>query len=78
MPEISEIEFSLLSPTQIRKMSVVEITKPELYDADGYPVEHGVVDPRMGVVDPGVTCRTCGLRMGELSLIHISEPTRPY
>ena len=65
MPEVSEIEFSLLSPTQIRKMSVVEITKHELYDADGYPVEHGVVDPRMGVVDPGVTCRTCGLRIGE-------------
>ena len=65
MHKIGEVEFSLLSPAQIRKLSVVEITRPELYDADGYPVEHGIVDSRMGVVDPGVTCRTCGYRLGE-------------
>ena len=65
MYKISEVEFSLLSPAQIRKLSVVEITRPELYDADGYPVEHGIVDPRMGVIDPGVACRTCGYRIGE-------------
>ncbi len=62
---VEKVEFSLLSPAQIRKISVVEITRPELYDADGYPVEHGIVDPRMGVVDPGVRCRTCGGRLGE-------------
>ncbi|HIE41147.1 MAG TPA: DNA-directed RNA polymerase subunit A' [Candidatus Aenigmarchaeota archaeon] len=65
MPEFSGIEFSLLSPAQVRKLSVVEVIRPELYDADGYPVEQGVVDPRMGVVDPGITCRTCGQRIGE-------------
>ncbi|MGC9310441.1 MAG: DNA-directed RNA polymerase subunit A', partial [Candidatus Aenigmatarchaeota archaeon] len=65
MPRVSQIEFSILSPTQIRKLSCVEITRPELYDADGYPVEHGIVDPRMGVVDPGVICRTCGARLGD-------------
>ena len=65
MPKVSQVEFSVLSPTQIKKLSCVEITRPELYDADGYPVERGIVDPRMGVVDPGVVCRTCGLRLGD-------------
>ncbi len=65
MHKISGVEFSLLSPKQIKKLSVVEIIRPELYDADGYPVEHGIVDPRMGVIDPGVKCRTCGYRIGE-------------
>ncbi|MBN2094765.1 MAG: DNA-directed RNA polymerase subunit A' [Candidatus Aenigmarchaeota archaeon] len=65
MPRVTQAEFSILSPTQIKKLSCVEITRPELYDADGYPVEHGIVDPRMGVVDPGVVCRTCGSRLGD-------------
>ena len=65
MAVVDSLEFSLLSPTQIKKMSVVEVTRAELYDADGYAVEHGVVDPRMGVVDPGIRCRTCGQRVGD-------------
>ena len=65
MTRVKQVEFTILSPMQIKKLSCVEITRPELYDADGYPVERGIVDPRMGVVDPGVVCRTCGSRLGE-------------
>ncbi|HIQ50127.1 MAG TPA: DNA-directed RNA polymerase subunit A' [Nanoarchaeota archaeon] len=62
---IESIEFKLLSPQMIKKMSAAEITKTELYDADGFPVEGGLMDPRLGVIDPGLRCRTCGGRMGE-------------
>ncbi len=62
---IESIEFKLLSPQMIKKMSAVEITRTELYDADGFPVEGGLMDPRLGVIDPGLRCRTCGGRMGE-------------
>ena len=62
---IENIEFKLLSPQMIKKMSVVEITRTELYDADGFPVEGGLMDPRLGVIDPGLRCRTCGGKMGE-------------
>ncbi len=65
MDVIGAIEFRLLSPEVIKKISVVEITKPELYDNDGFPVEGGVMDPRLGVIDPGLRCRTCGGRIGE-------------
>jgi len=62
---IESIEFRLLSPQLIKKMSAAEITRTELYDADGFPVEGGLMDPRLGVIDPGLRCRTCGKRMGD-------------
>ena len=61
---IDSIDFGLLSPQMIKKLSVVEIVKPELYDNDGFPLEGGVMDPRLGVIDPGLKCRTCGKAMG--------------
>ncbi len=62
---INSIEFKIFSPEMIKKMSAVEITRPELYDNDGFPVEGGVMDPRLGVIDPGTRCRTCGNLMGD-------------
>jgi len=61
---ISSINFGLLSPSMVKKMSAVEIGKAELYDNDGFPLEGGVMDPRLGVIDPGLRCRTCGKGMG--------------
>ncbi len=64
MPKIERIEFSVLSPEMIKKMAVARITKTELYDSEGYPIEGGLLDPRLGVVDPGIRCRTCGAKAG--------------
>jgi len=61
---IDSIGFGLLSPQFIKKMSSTEITKAELYDNDGFPLEGGVMDPKLGVIDPGLKCRTCGKSMG--------------
>jgi DNA-directed RNA polymerase subunit A' len=62
---VDKIEFGVIDPEMIRKMSVAKITKTELYDQEGYPIEGGLMDPRLGVVDPGVRCRTCGGSVGE-------------
>ncbi len=62
--KIDEIEFGLLSPEDIRKMSVAQIVVADTYDEDGYPIESGIMDPRLGVIDPGQRCRTCGNRVG--------------
>jgi DNA-directed RNA polymerase subunit A' len=61
---IDSIEFGLLSPEDIRKMSVAQIVVADTYDEDGYPIESGIMDPRLGVIDPGQRCRTCGNRVG--------------
>jgi len=63
--KVAEIEFSLFSPEQIKKSSVAKIVTPELYDIDGYPVDGGLMDLRLGAIDPGVRCRTCGGRLKE-------------
>ena len=62
---VDKIEFGIISPELIKKMSVAKLTKTELYDQEGYPIEGGLMDPRLGVVDPGVRCRTCGGTVGE-------------
>ncbi len=63
--KISELALSLLSPEMVKNMARVRIITSELYDADGYPVEGGVMDPRLGVIDPGLQCRTCGGGIGD-------------
>ena len=63
--EISEIDFGLMSPEDIRKMSVTKIMTPDTYDEDGYPIENGLMDPRLGVIDPSLKCKTCGSKGGE-------------
>ena len=63
--DVRAIAFGLLSPTMIKEMATVEITKPELYDADGFPVEGGLADLRLGVIDPGMRCKVCGGRIRE-------------
>ncbi len=57
---IDRIDFGLLSPENIRKMSVTKIVTADTYDEDGYPIESGLMDLRLGVIDPGLRCRTCG------------------
>lgn len=63
--KVSEIDFGLMSPETIRKMSVTKIVTPDTYDEDGYPIEAGLMDPRLGVIDPGLKCRTCGSKGGD-------------
>jgi DNA-directed RNA polymerase subunit A' len=58
--KIDALEFGIMSPKMIQKMSAVAITSSELYDIDGFPVDGGLSDLRMGVIDPGLTCKTCG------------------
>jgi len=58
--KIKSIDFELLSPDRLRKMSTVRIVTPDTYDDDGYPIEGGLMDPKLGVIDPGLRCKTCG------------------
>ncbi len=58
--KIKGLRFSLLNPDTIKKISSAKVVSPELYDVDGYPVDGGLMDLRLGAIDPGVKCRTCG------------------
>ena len=58
--KIIGIQFSILSPEEIRKLSVAEITSRDTY-INNKPVINGLFDPRMGVLEPGLICPTDGL-----------------
>ena len=57
--KIIGIQFSILSPDEIRKGSVAEITNRDTY-INNKPVVGGLFDPRMGVLEPGLICPTDG------------------
>ena len=63
--QIKAIKFGLLSPDVIRRMSVTTIITADTYDEDGWPIEGGLMDRRLGVIEPGQRCATCGNRVGE-------------
>lgn len=58
--KIVGIQFSILSPEEIRKGSVAEITSRDTY-INNKPIIGGLFDPRMGVLEPGLICPTDGL-----------------
>ena len=58
--EIGGIQFGLMDPETYRDMSATKVITADTYDDDGYPIDMGLMDPRLGVIDPGLECRTCG------------------
>ena len=58
--KIIGIQFSILSPEEILKGSVAEITKRDTY-TNNRPCPRGLFDPCMGVLEPGLICPTDGL-----------------
>ena len=53
------LQFSLLSPDEIRKGSVANITSRDTY-VGNKPVIGGIFDPRMGILEAGLICPTDG------------------
>ncbi|MDD1706787.1 MAG: DNA-directed RNA polymerase subunit A' [Methanoregulaceae archaeon] len=62
---IGKIEFGLLSPKEIRTMSVRKIIWADTYDDDGFPYPQGLMDLHLGVIDPGLRCKTCDQKASE-------------
>jgi len=78
MKKIGSIDFAIISPELVRKMSGIEIKTPETYDKDGYPMEGGLMDSHLGVINPGIKCKTCGQGMrtcpGHFGHIEMERP----
>jgi len=59
--DIVAVQFSVLSPKEIKRRSVVHVTQTHLYEPNGDAVIGGLFDPRMGVIDHGKICPTDGM-----------------
>jgi DNA-directed RNA polymerase subunit A' len=57
---IDSIKFGLLPPDEVRKLSAVEIQTSDTYDEDGAPIAGGLMDHRLGTLEPRQRCATCG------------------
>ncbi|WP_129114507.1 DNA-directed RNA polymerase subunit A' [Halegenticoccus tardaugens] len=62
--ELGGLQFGLMDPETYRDMSATKVITADTYDDDGYPIDMGLMDPRLGVIDPGLECRTCGQHSG--------------
>jgi len=75
---VSRIAFSFMSPKMIKDLAKAKIVTPELYDKEGYPVDGGLMDIRLGVIDPGLRCKTDGQRikhsLGHFGYIELARP----
>ena len=75
---ISGVQFGVLSPEEIVRRSVVNITETTLYDSSGEPKFGGLFDPRMGVIERKKRCKTCEqtyvLCPGHFGHIELAKP----
>jgi DNA-directed RNA polymerase subunit A' len=76
--KIKGLQFAFLSPDEVRRMSAVKIITADTYDDDGYPIEMGLMDLHLGVIEPNLRCRTCGGRVnecpGHFGIIELAMP----
>jgi DNA-directed RNA polymerase II subunit RPB1 len=59
LESIVGVQFSIFSPEEIERSSVVEITSHDTYQGNE-PKIGGLFDPRMGVIEHNKTCVTHG------------------
>ena len=75
--EVKGIQFSILSPEEIKRRSVVNITKTDTYTGNE-PVIGGLFDSRMGVLEHNKICSTCEQKVvfcpGHFGHIELAKP----
>ncbi|MEZ0346498.1 MAG: DNA-directed RNA polymerase subunit A' [Infirmifilum sp.] len=75
---VAGVKFGVLSPDMIRKLAVMRVETSELYDEEGFPIPGGLMDRRLGSIEPGTVCQTCGNRAvncpGHFGYIELARP----
>ncbi|CCE87208.1 Piso0_005751 [Millerozyma farinosa CBS 7064] len=76
---VKEVQFGLLSPEEVRAISVAKIEFPETIDqTTKRPREGGLNDPRLGSIDRNFKCQTCSEDMtecpGHFGHIELAKP----
>jgi len=71
------IDFGLMDPETYRDMSATKVITADTYNDDGYPIDMGLMDPRLGVIDPGLECRTCGSPLAPVTATSATSSLRP-
>jgi DNA-directed RNA polymerase II subunit RPB1 len=62
--KVRRVQFGILSPDEIRQMSVIQIEHSETTER-GKPKPAGLSDPHLGTIDRKTKCETCAANMAE-------------
>ncbi|MCO5599892.1 hypothetical protein L7F22_053999 [Adiantum nelumboides] len=62
---VKEVQFGILSPDEIRSMSVLKVEFSDIRDESGKVLAGGLSDPRLGTTDRAFKCQTCGESMSD-------------
>ena len=54
LKRVDKVQMGVMSPDFLAKLSVVKVTTAELYQANGVPKPNGLLDSRMGTLDPPI------------------------
>ncbi|EKX72538.1 DNA-directed RNA polymerase II largest subunit, putative [Theileria equi strain WA] len=81
LKKVRMVEFGVLDPELVKRMSVCEVSLSELY-RDGVPQTGGLNDLRMGTTDPRHVCTTCCMGLqhcnGHFGHIVLAKPMYHY
>lgn len=76
--QIKEIQFGILSSSEISKLSVIECVNDYLYDETKTPIPYSVNDPRLGVSQKDKICSTCNKNLetcpGHFGYVRLNLP----
>ena len=61
----SSLRFGFCYPTENRQMSSEEVKTADTYKDDGHAYRQGLMDPHMGVIEPGLLCPTDNYKYDE-------------
>lgn len=77
--EIASVDFGVMLPSEIRRMSAKQITNPTVFDTLGHPVSGGLYDLALGAFLRNL-CSSCGLdeRFCPGHMGHIELPVPVY
>ena len=77
--EARTLQYGFYTASELRKLSVVQVTSKEQRDALNRPLPGGLYDPKMGPTDHYETCTSCGLDYslcpGHIGHIDLALPT---
>jgi len=59
LKKVARMQFGVLGPDEVRRMSVVEIKNEAAFEG-GVPKVDGLMDPRLGAIGRDFRCETCG------------------
>lgn len=76
--KVKNVQFGLLNPDEIIRMSVCKVERIEVVDREGMPITNGINDTRMGIVDKVLNCKTCNSNFtdcpGHFGHIELARP----